>query len=220
MMLAAGSCDPSVEACKVATSLERPSGDAFYGIMRSYFPQIVAWWVSVIASTLPLLIYDNDDSDDDIDSGVLATYTFSSVLKFLVFLLPFNLQATYGIFGSDFFLFSWVDEVLANWIMPRFIPNMTFWLVVLDLYLFSRFTSESFMFHLWMFIFQIAQDLYWWDATMKSGRDSIRFLDPSWNEIASGDRLWPTFFYTLGLVEKSNAVNYEDSSSSAVDSGK
>ena len=37
---------------------------------------------------------------------------------------------------------------------------------------------------------------------MKKGRDSVRFVDPSWNEISPGDRLWPTFFYTLGLTEK------------------
>ena len=115
----------------------------------------------------------------------------------------------YAIFGANFFLFAWVDEVLVYWILSRFVPNMTFWLLVIDFAIFlvmtkveGRWIAKFNAFHLCLLIFQMSFDSYFWHRTMKLGRDSIRFVDPSWNEIEEGALLWPSFFYTLGFVEK------------------
>ena len=114
----------------------------------------------------------------------------------------------YAIFGANFFLFAWVDEVLVYWILSRFVPNMTFLLLVLDFAIFwlvslsSTRIAKFNSFQVCLLFFQMSFDSYFWHRTMKLGRDSIRFVDPSWNEIEEGALLWPTFFYTLGFVEK------------------
>ena len=216
MMLSADSCDPSVEICNIASALERPSGDAFYGLMLGYVAQVWSPFLSVLVSILLV------SGDPDIDIGYEVLLFLNMVLiKFYVFFIPFFLQFIYGIPGSNFFLSFWVDEVLAYWILPRFIPNMTFWLLIVDLAIFAFLNrldggtdrdliAEFNTFHRWVFICQISQDLYLWNSTMKKGRDSVRFVDPTWNEIGPGELLWPSFFYTLGLTEKRSAV-YEDS---------
>ena len=37
---------------------------------------------------------------------------------------------------------------------------------------------------------------------MKLSVDAIKYLDPSWNKVASGNLLWPSLFYTFGLVDR------------------
>ena len=32
--------------------------------------------------------------------------------------------------------------------------------------------------------------------------DAIRFVDPEWNYVEKGQRLWPAIFYILGFAER------------------
>ena len=49
---------------------------------------------------------------------------------------------------------------------------------------------------------------------MEMGRDSVRFVNPGWNEIGPDQLLWPTFFYGLGLTERNPSIYSDDSSNS------
>ena len=79
--------------------------------MGGYFAQIFSPLLSLLLAFLLTV--------DDIDIGF-------EVLLFII--IPY---AKFCVF-----LFAWVDEVLGYWILPRFIPNMTFWLFVADLLVF------------------------------------------------------------------------------------
>ena len=42
----------------------------------------------------------------------------------------------------------------------------------------------------------------YWDRTMKLSIDAIKYLDPEWNKVPSGNLLWPSLFYAFGLVDR------------------
>ena len=47
---------------------------------------------------------------------------------------------------------------------------------------------------------------------------AIRYIDPTWDEVASGDRLWPSIAYGLGLVNnKKSKEPYSAAESSQSD---
>ena len=43
---------------------------------------------------------------------------------------------------------------------------------------------------------------YFWDRTMYDSVGAIRYMEPSWNEVPDGERLWPSLFYLFGLADK------------------
>ena len=119
----------------------------------------------------------------------------------------------YLIFGANVFILSWIDNVLI-FLIKHLVSNMAafffFWQPFVFLYLIiysgANGTSLEFSeFHLLMIIFGLAVTGYTWDMTMYQSVGAIRYLDPSWSEVADGERLWPSIAYMLGLVDKNSA---------------
>ena len=44
--------------------------------------------------------------------------------------------------------------------------------------------------------------LYYWDRTMFDSVNAIRRLNPTWQKVLPGKRLWPSLVYLLGLRER------------------
>ena len=54
---------------------------------------------------------------------------------------------------------------------------------------------------------QILITLYYWDGIMYRSVDAIRYLDPTWNRVSAGNRLWPSLAYILGLRSRESSTN-------------
>ena len=128
-----------------------------------------------------------------------------------MFQFPFWLSVIYLIFGAQFFLFRWVDNALI-FMIKHYISNMSLIMVIYQpILLFwslnglaGRYFSE---FHVSAFVFSLLSTSYFWNRTMKVSPGAIRYLDPSWDEVAEGDRLWPSIAYALGLVSKGSSAS-------------
>ena len=59
-------------------------------------------------------------------------------------------------------------------------------------------------FHVIMLILGLITTGFFWNRTMYDSVGAIRYMDPTWNEVPDGERLWPSILYGLGLVEKNN----------------
>ena len=122
-------------------------------------------------------------------------------------LFPFWLSIVYMLFGDNFFLFRWVDNVLiflikhlvSNLSMTNFLMNPLLFILLL----FSM-GSDLTEFHVLAMIFGSLTSGYFWDFTMKKSVGAIRYLDPSWNEVQDGERLWPSIAHGLGLTKKNS----------------
>ena len=51
--------------------------------------------------------------------------------------------------------------------------------------------------------------LGFWNETMKRSPDAIRYIDPSWKGESADGKLYPGFFYRLGLADRAieDAIN-------------
>ena len=113
----------------------------------------------------------------------------------------------YGLFGADFILVAWVDELLA-WLIEHYVSNFTFlafvfggliWLFLIWAWLSPSLSGGADIVVLFT-ITQALLGLLWW-LTMQVSVNAIRRVDPAWNKLDEGDLLWPTLFYVFGFVE-------------------
>ena len=123
----------------------------------------------------------------------MVLYIFSPSLSFALLQVPFWLSVLYLVFGSTFFLFSWVDDVLVL-LIEHYVSNVSPFFVFFHFILFwlsysnrdqsfARFSEV----HILMLLFGLATSGYFWEQTMLASVDAIRYLDPSWNdEVAEG----------------------------------
>ena len=138
----------------------------------------------------------------------VAYYIFIPFFVLIANQVPFWLSVIYLLFGANFFLLSWVDNVLI-FLIKHWASNLAalifFWQPVVFLLAWrdDGVSEQAFSeFHLLMMIFSLAFTGLAWNKTMYESVGAIRYLDPSWNEVADGERLWPSIAYGLGLVEK------------------
>ena len=68
--------------------------------------------------------------------------------------------------------------------------------------------------------------VYYWNRTMHKSVNALRYLDPTWNKVAPGKRLWPSLAYLFRLrsydeyATTADANNKEENSSSSADDVK
>ena len=77
-------------------------------------------------------------------------------------------------------------------------------------------SSDEFYFseyHFLALFFGLVTSVYLWNLTMEQSIGAIRYMDPSWNKVPDGERLWPSLAYALGLAD-----NDLESSSNKVES--
>ena len=123
-------------------------------------------------------------------------------------MVPIILSLVYLVFGS-LSQFSWLDDVLI-FLIEHYLSNILplFFGVI---YLFSWhwvqdseeavFTVESNSYHTLVALLQFGFHLFYWNQTMLTSVNAIRYLDPSWSKVEEGDRLLPSAAYFLGLAE-------------------
>ena len=115
------------------------------------------------------------------------TYLIIPIYVFFVLQVPFWLSIIYYIFGSSFFLLSWLDNVLI-FIIKHFVSNLSPTFVLIQFLLFwtsySTRDSSGIYFseiHVAAFIFGVAITSYFWNRTMYDSVGAIRYMQPSWN---------------------------------------
>ena len=96
--------------------------------MGNYIGQVLA----PLLSFLVAWIVDSTITDDP-DTG--NTINTIAAFKFIFYGPIFLGQLTFAILGSDFILFSWIDNVLIFLIM-HYVSNVTFLFLLLDLFIF------------------------------------------------------------------------------------
>ena len=130
---------------------------------------------------------------------------------FSMFQYPFWLSVIYMLFGAEFFLFRWVDDMLI-FLIKHFVSNLNFffviWQPILLFWSWHSLAGSYFSeFHISAFVFSLLSTGYFWNRTMRVSPGAIRYVDPSWDEIAEGERLWPSILYFLGVVDKNGGDN-------------
>ena len=113
------SCDMGVEACEQVGHSElstRPEGDDFYSLTLNYLAEI---FFLLIAPFVPIPFLG-----DSVAIGLEAILLFiPAIIVFYIYAVPFVLSLFYIIFGANFFLFSWLDNVLVL-LIEHFISNI------------------------------------------------------------------------------------------------
>ena len=100
----------------------------------------------------------------------------------------------YLVFGSAN---SPIEDLLIL-LITHYVSNVSPFLVFIQFYLFwisYRNQDEWDMgfaeVHFLMLLFNLATTGIFWEQTMRISVDAIRYMDPSWDEVAEGERLWP-----------------------------
>ena len=125
-----------------------------------------------------------------------------------IWLSPFNTLMTYMVFGSDFFLFRWTDD-LGIWFITQatskwtFITHVAFTLTLLTL---GITWSEPIQIYTSIFYALFAAGLEYHAWTV--GVDAARRIDPSWNEHRG--LLYPPAFYDWGWVAEYEPYEEEE----------
>ena len=108
-MLQASDCDASAEACTT------PGSDDLNALTLGYLTEII---LLVFSPVITLIFFSNTDAGLEI-----LLLFLPSVIASYAYVVPFILSLIHIIFGSDFFLFSWVDNVLA-FLIEHYLSNV------------------------------------------------------------------------------------------------
>ena len=107
-----------------------------------------------------------------------------AALSYLAFNVPFWLTIVYLIFGSKFFLFAWLDEVLVFLIM-HWVSNITPLIHIFSIFLLVLYIALSengigvfdVLFSI-MIVFESLIGYFYTQRTMESSGDACRHLNP------------------------------------------
>ena len=121
-------CDPEIETCAADDQLVRPSFWSLFFMMNTYSWNVSVWGVmflaffSYITNTMKITDYSQLSS--------LVSHFFIMTLftawSALIFSPAAQTLFIYLIFGSNFFLFRWTDN-LGMWFVTKFLPGASFY---------------------------------------------------------------------------------------------
>ena len=136
----AANCDPALEACSTADiaaseQLVRPPIDGFASLMVGYvlqpFASIATIFLAAIISPGASVGYE------------MLLYIFMPLGLAYMYQFPFWLGVIYLVFGSNFFLFSWVDNVLI-FLIKHLVSNIAVLMVLMQFFLlYVSFSSQD-----------------------------------------------------------------------------
>ena len=114
-MLQADGCDPSAEACIPEEALVRPDSGDLYGLTTNYLAET---FILLLAPVITAFFFT------DASAGLEILFLFFPAIATLyAYIIPLFLTLVYGLFGASFFLFAWVDNVLA-FLIEHYISNV------------------------------------------------------------------------------------------------
>ena len=172
-------------------------------------------FILLVSPFIPLLIFDSSSSSAN---GLEAIIFFiPGLVAIYSYLVPLLLSVLYMIFGANFFLFSWLDNALV-FLIEHYISNVQ--LVLLGSVLFSIWAIRAYvgLYHLTTMLLQSLITLYYWDRIMYKSVNAIRYLDPTWNKVSAGNRLWPSLAYILGVRSRESSTDSAEVSNAEDDS--
>ena len=188
------SCNPDIEQCssELGSGLERPPIDDFRWHMIGYFASPI---MQVLSPAVARIFLSTADAGNEVFYWVMIPFYIG-----LVYQVPFWLSVIYLWTGK-------LDSVLIFWI-EHIDSNLGFLTLLLQpMYLWLSFMSSSnddFYFseyHFLALFFGLVTSVYLWNLTMEQSIGAIRYMDPSWNKVPDGERLWPSLAYALGLAD-------------------
>ena len=181
-ILAQASCDPAVESCDAEEYPERPGAGGLISTM------IISPFLESLTILLVSLVFGTSDAANATVSAVSYYITVSALAA--LYSPVESLVFIYLIFKDNLFLFAWVDTILGFYIehvLSNLLPMLFFWLI------FFVGTPAGFL--------NFLVHAYFWDRSMKSSVNAIRYMKPSWNKVEDGNRLWPSIAYLFGLAK-------------------
>ena len=191
---------------------ERPSFDDFYNMTFGYIGQ---FFFMVISPAVGLFFIPTEAS---IGESAFIYFFIPGLVALYAYLVPFVLSIFFIIFGADFFLFSWLDDALAL-IIEHWIGNVAPLLILTVFWAYwtvSKSPEDVYLqYQLISFSLNTLIAAYYWNRFMYESVDAIRYLNPEWNKVSPGERLWPSILYLLGLKEYSGGSRSSESSSGA-----
>jgi len=134
---------------------------------------------------------------------------YPAVYSILIFIVPFFLAIFHGIFGSEFILFAWVDDLLV-FLITHWVSNVTPLIHIGAIIYFVTYMAEidtgvigwEDAFFSCMIVVEALTGYFATQRTMKSSGDANRYLNPQWNFIPRGAKLYPTILYLLGIKKR------------------
>ena len=155
-----------------------------------------------------LLVASSDvDTSSSVDGFVVLLGIIPAFFSYFAFNVPFWLTLVYLVFGSEFIIFAWIDEVLT-FLITHWISNITPFIHIISILLFLTFSrnedaSEALkMFFYSMIVFESLIGYFYTKRTMDSSGDACRHLNPQWDFIPRGEKLYPTILYLFGIKDR------------------
>ena len=200
------SCNPDIELCTPQEVIIRPKAADLFNLTFSVYG------LAIISPVFITFIAVQLFPGVPFDGFTLILFIISTALFLYTYWIPMLLSLVYFIFKDNFFLFSWVDSVLA-FLIEYVISNLTPLYFILG----AIFPTIAFVVDsenewrglLGTFLILYALHAYFLEVqTMKLSVGAIRYLKPvSWDKEEMGDYLWPAIIYWLGIKEHSNGRN-------------
>ena len=155
-----------------------------------------------------LLVASSDvDTSSSVDGFVVLLGIIPAFFSYFAFNVPFWLTLVYLIFGSEFIIFAWIDEVLA-FLITHWVSNMTPLIHIFSIFVFLLFITTADaaaglnMFFYIMIVFETLIGYFYTKRTIESSGDACRHLNPQWDFIPRGDKLYPTILYLFGIKDR------------------
>ena len=192
-------CDPGIEECGPDDSILRPGQTHLVYLNMVYFLNILLMPISIWTFFIYAARYDSNLIDDWNDLWHLLLWIVMGMWHALVWILPSLSLSIYMVFGANFFLFSWVDELALYFITSgtRSLSWKTHLMCTLIFLLQAIRNGNDIglrMLIIYGFYALILERLAW-----QFGVKAARHIDPFWNEHRG--LLYPESFYSYGWVQ-------------------
>lgn len=202
-------CDPEYEMCSPDDELVRPSFWNLFWMIWVYGTNINVWgiyftvFLAYIATNFAGISY----SDLSSLASHFVMMTVFTAWSAIVFSPASWVLFIYLIFGSNFFLFKWTDN-LGMWFVTKFVPGASLYykLTVMLYWIWNwngqRGSSDGGGLEktmlMWFAFTALPLEYAQWSLGVKTARR----MDPSWNE--QQGKLYPPILYSLGIVKESS----------------
>ena len=147
---------------------------------------------------------------DDIDWNIAVGFV-PTLLSFFAYIVPLFLTLVYFIFGSEFILFVWIDNVLV-FLITHWVSNVTPLVHIFSLLIYFYYiafiyeedaqTKGLLAFFYISIVFEVLIGYKYTQQTMESSGDACRHLNPQWDFISRGAKLYPTILYLFGIKDR------------------
>ena len=193
LALATEACNPEIESCAdINNSGIRPSASALVALFFSYLGQAVAPLFAIIITTFGLGV---DNFSDEV-----TIFFIPSIASLYFYQLPFFLTVIYFIFGADWLLVYWVDDLL-KYVIEYYVSNISIFMIFLTTVITLQAFSDNQKTdgYIYTAIFFALISGFWEWVVLTSSVAAIRHVDPSWRKVNLGEILCPSLFYMLNI---------------------